>query len=636
MRYNKVIIVVCLLIISLTAKAQSLIGGHEYVDLALPSGTLWAKCNIGANKDTDTGSFFSWGETIIKQKNKFTRSNYKYYKAHEYFYQIKKVKYLITKYNNNKDYGIIDNKYVLDARDDAATSQWGDTWCMPSDDQLEELCKECKFNSFANNGKWYCKFTGKNGKVLILPIPGYYSESFNRGPVPYNNNGKVNTSVFMGDEYAFYWSKNLSKRDIGCGVALRLSCNGTSQTFTTRHNGASVRAVVSKKGMDIIQKNTPDSYLSYAKMGETFSKDDLFPFDYRSFYVIYPSEKPNQLLSELYNRMISRFPKLKATPNMSLQLLERDSEKTLPLFLMGYCEFMGLGTKVDKESCRLLLYEAAQKGDYRSTVMLFALGLASEKNANDLKLLNQASNAGYLPAKVICAYLQSTKQYDRYMDPYRLNTNYRTEKVIDLEKYNYPEAHYIYGKINNRFDCVENAAKLGHPYSFYELAIKFDNEHMYEKALDFAQKAIKHGYTFDSKLLRRIRINGRAMSHNPKEVAMAMEEARQIRAYDIVISIYKEAQNRQVMNTDIKMLFSIARKEKGVKDKNEEKEIFNLLKDGADEGNLLGMEAVADCYEKGVGIDKIDMNNAFFWYRKAAQAGSEKAKAYLERRNLKW
>ena len=37
--------------------------GYEYVDLGLPSGLKWAKCNVGANSETDYGLFFSWGGT---------------------------------------------------------------------------------------------------------------------------------------------------------------------------------------------------------------------------------------------------------------------------------------------------------------------------------------------------------------------------------------------------------------------------------------------------------------------------------------------------------------------------------------------------------------------------------------------
>ena len=32
---------------------------HEYVDLGLPSGTLWATCNIGANAPEEDGEYWS-------------------------------------------------------------------------------------------------------------------------------------------------------------------------------------------------------------------------------------------------------------------------------------------------------------------------------------------------------------------------------------------------------------------------------------------------------------------------------------------------------------------------------------------------------------------------------------------------
>lgn len=36
--------------------------GVEYVDLGLPSGTLWAKKNVGAATETDLGDEFCWGK----------------------------------------------------------------------------------------------------------------------------------------------------------------------------------------------------------------------------------------------------------------------------------------------------------------------------------------------------------------------------------------------------------------------------------------------------------------------------------------------------------------------------------------------------------------------------------------------
>ena len=64
---------------------------HEYVDLDLPSGTLWATCNIGAEKPEEYGSYFAWGETA--PKDIYDWRNYKW--AHwvydtigEHFYHV--------------------------------------------------------------------------------------------------------------------------------------------------------------------------------------------------------------------------------------------------------------------------------------------------------------------------------------------------------------------------------------------------------------------------------------------------------------------------------------------------------------------------------------------------------------------
>ena len=35
--------------------------GYKYVDLGLPSGTMWATCNVGADKPEDYGLLFQFG-----------------------------------------------------------------------------------------------------------------------------------------------------------------------------------------------------------------------------------------------------------------------------------------------------------------------------------------------------------------------------------------------------------------------------------------------------------------------------------------------------------------------------------------------------------------------------------------------
>mgnify|MGYP003290647782 CR=1 FL=1 len=39
--------------------------GHEYVDLGLPSGLMWATCNLGADKPWEGGSIFTWDEAVV-------------------------------------------------------------------------------------------------------------------------------------------------------------------------------------------------------------------------------------------------------------------------------------------------------------------------------------------------------------------------------------------------------------------------------------------------------------------------------------------------------------------------------------------------------------------------------------------
>ena len=65
-------IMMCVLLTSMVSVAAT----HEYVDLGLPSGTLWATCNVGASAPEGYGSYFAWGETTTKST--YSWSNYKY------------------------------------------------------------------------------------------------------------------------------------------------------------------------------------------------------------------------------------------------------------------------------------------------------------------------------------------------------------------------------------------------------------------------------------------------------------------------------------------------------------------------------------------------------------------------------
>ena len=109
--------------------------GHDYVDLGLPSGTLWATCNVGATKPEDSGNLYAWGETTTKVY--YDWSTYKYANG-----DYKK----LTKYCHDYHFGnngFTDSKTTLDLSDDAAYVNWGGKWRMPTYDQQKELMSQC-------------------------------------------------------------------------------------------------------------------------------------------------------------------------------------------------------------------------------------------------------------------------------------------------------------------------------------------------------------------------------------------------------------------------------------------------------------------------------------------------------------
>lgn len=617
------------------------VGGHEYVDLALPSGTLWAKCNIGAQNEKSSGSFFAWGETKPKERNKYTQDSYKYYKAETYLNQIKvkKIRYKIAKYNNSSSFGVVDKKNELDPTDDAAITMWGENWCMPTEDQFRELVHECQWNRIKENGKWFYKVVGKNQNYIYFPICGFLREEVSKGDSPYlSQPQRKGSTLWDKDDVAFYWSKTLCPEYTNTAIVLAVKDDRALISFVERHSGATIRPVVSKKGSaEVLKSNESISQKWLQENDGMFNAKDLFPFESRSYFPMYYSGGENQssINQEIFKKMMSRYPQLKATPTMSMELLERDNPKTQHLFLLGYCNYMGLGIPADKTSSYELLREAAVKGDYRCTVMMFALGLTNERKIEDVKLLTKASNAGYVPAMVVLTYIKSSRQPDRLLDPNKYK-NFTNEALNGLLGYNYPEAFYLYGKILSNNDYIEKAADMGHLYAIKDMVEILDSKQLYGKAYEYIKKGEQQGFNFNQELLARVRINSRSASDNPQEVAKAMKEAYDMKAYKYVVNTGANASKRKVSSPDIMALYALAYYKMGSADSQKQNDLFNLMKSSAEKGSVYGMEGLAEFYEKGYGLNAIDMQNAFYWYKQAAQKGSKIAQNYLKGRNLKW
>jgi uncharacterized repeat protein (TIGR02543 family) len=143
--------------------------GHLWVDLGLPSGTLWAICNVGASVPEEYGNYYAWGET--RTKSSYTWYNYKYCNNGANY------EYSLTKYCNVESCGyngFTDDLTTLLPEDDAATTNWGADWRMPTWEEFNELLVVCSNEWTVQNGVNGQLFTGPNGNTVFFPAAGGY------------------------------------------------------------------------------------------------------------------------------------------------------------------------------------------------------------------------------------------------------------------------------------------------------------------------------------------------------------------------------------------------------------------------------------------------------------------------------
>ena len=137
---------------------------YEYVDLGL--SVKWAKCNVGAETETDAGLYFAWGETTgytasqVGTDKQFSWSDYKYGNSSSN----------LTKYNQS------DGKTVLESADDAASQIMGGDWRMPTASEYQTLYNETLW-VWCPGGNVGIKKTDEGGNESIEYIaypPGYF------------------------------------------------------------------------------------------------------------------------------------------------------------------------------------------------------------------------------------------------------------------------------------------------------------------------------------------------------------------------------------------------------------------------------------------------------------------------------
>lgn len=186
-----------------TVDHSGFINGHKYVDLGLPSGTMWATCNVGASRAEDIGNFYAWGE--IETKSSF---NWASYQRHGNIDDNGYV--LFKKYCSDINIGCSDGLTELEDMDDVAYKTWGANWRIPTREQMRELVNSNYVTmEFRNmNGMDGVQITSKiNGNSIFMPYTGYYE-----------NGSIVSLSGYNG----YYWSRSLDPDDPYKARGLRL------------------------------------------------------------------------------------------------------------------------------------------------------------------------------------------------------------------------------------------------------------------------------------------------------------------------------------------------------------------------------------------------------------------------------
>ena len=181
--------------------------GAVAVNLGLPSGTLWANMNVGAQKAEDYGDYFAWGET--KPKGVYNWATYTHCNGSEG-----------TCHNIGSD--------IAGTAYDAARANWGGQWQMPTYNQIRELADNCSYVWTEQNGVYGCKFTGPNGNSIFLPAAGRRSDS----------------DLVRAGKNGYYWASTLDENASDYAPFLQIGSSSVlPNNLFDRFFGFSVRPV---------------------------------------------------------------------------------------------------------------------------------------------------------------------------------------------------------------------------------------------------------------------------------------------------------------------------------------------------------------------------------------------------------
>lgn len=189
------------------------------IDLGL--SVAWADRNLGAESPNDVGFMLAWGEQ--KPKSDYTLESYRFGTGQFYH----PAKYIGK---SQASYATPDGKSRLEPEDDAATTMLGESWRMPTREELKELVEKCEWRWVANADSTSYRVTGPSGNSIFLPATGTRS-------------GK---HCYAAGAEGYYWSSDAITYLLDVAFALRFTpriINHVNYKETPRSNGCAVRAV---------------------------------------------------------------------------------------------------------------------------------------------------------------------------------------------------------------------------------------------------------------------------------------------------------------------------------------------------------------------------------------------------------
>lgn len=272
-------------------KAAAGIGGGTttdkvgYVDLGLPSGNLWAECNLGASSPEAYGDYYAWGE--VEPKQVYTYPNHKWYKEGA-------PSLGFTKYNNE------DGKLMLEDEDDAVIQKLGNGWRTPTLADFRELTNQ-KYTTIKkttlNGVAGYQITSKKNKKSIFIPCAGFKQDkpqtreisSSEEVAICMTNLRCIDDKVFNAWSFAFQDDRiaRYGKRRPD-GISVRpVKGPGMPVPNNCVDLGLDSGLLWAKCNMGATEPTKPGDYYAW---GETSTKKEYYSTNYKHFKAKYNIE----------------------------------------------------------------------------------------------------------------------------------------------------------------------------------------------------------------------------------------------------------------------------------------------------------------------------------------------------------